>query len=722
MRTMIRSRTLVLGGALALLSSTGTVGSPAHPGLHKATSPEVALSDPARITAAVDEAFSGFVPNRGQMNDGVLYASRSLGHSLLLTVDGVVLAASEASESALALSFIGANSAPRVIGRDQLPGTFNFLLGNDPEQWHVGLPRYGKAVYEDIWAGIDAVMRGGPGQLTYEFVVDAGVDPSRIRLAYEGAKSLSIDASGDMTIHTPLGPLRDSRPVSYQILNGRRVTVDSRFAMAGESDTFGFTVGAGYDPQRRLVIDPVLDYSTLLGGSALEFGSAIAVDDQGSPYVAGSTYSADFPTTPGAFDPTFNGGLYDAFVAKMDPAGSRLVYSTFLGGSGSADEAFGLAVDHLGRAYVTGQTLSPDFPTTPGAFDRVFGVEDAFVTRLDPSGSSLEYSTFLGGDEGRGSDIALGIAVGEGGSAFVTGHTYSTNFPTTPDAFDGTFNGVDDAFITKFAPDGSSLEFSTYLGGFDSEWGREIALDRRGLPYVSGFTASPDFPTTQGAFDRSFNGVVDAFVAKLDPTGTGLVYATYVGGRKRDGLFQGMDVDEEGNVYVVGDTMSSDFPTTPGSFDTTFNGRIDAFVFKLNRSGSGIAYSTYVGGPYEDLGHGLAVDRTGHAFATGWSLGRFPVTLDAYDRMADGVEAFLILLSPTGTSLTYSTYLGGSGEDLGKGIALDQQGDPYVTGETFSADFPTTEEAFDRTFNGETDAFVTKFDFRSGMDPAQPRP
>jgi hypothetical protein len=371
------------------------------------------------------------------------------------------------------------------------------------------------------------------------------------------------------------------------------------------------------------------------------------VDGNGRAYVTGQTDSSDFPTTTGAFDRTYNDGG-DIFVTKLNASGSALAYSTFLGGT-SIEFSADIAVDGSGRAHVTGQTRSADYPTTTGAFDRTFngGIADAFVTKLNASGSALAYSTFLGGTE---FDQGSGIAVRDG-SAYVTGETGSDepgnpDYPTTAGAFDRTFNGGDiDAFVTKLNASGSALAYSTYLGGTNDDVGHDIAV-RDGRAYVTGYTFSTDYPTTTGAFDRTHNGFIDAFVTKLNASGSALAYSTYLGGTNQD-QGEGIAVDGSGRAYLTGFTASSDYPTTSGAFDTTLDG-FDAFVTKLNASGSKLAYSTFLGGTDQDQGQGIAVDGSGRAYVTGdTSSPDYPTTSGAFDTTYNGGDAFVTKL-PTG--------------------------------------------------------------------------
>jgi len=662
-----------------------------------------------------------FTANAGQTDPRVRYSAQGAGFSVFLTRKEAMLdlrrpgTKDKRKGAALALRFLGSN--PNVAIRGERPGSgrVTYLLGNDPARWHTGLRTYERVVYRNLWPGVDMLFMGQSGKLKVEFRVRPGARLRDIRLAYRGAKRLSLDRRGNLRIGTSLGVFIDTRPASYQLIAGTRVPVRSSFTHERRGSGYGFALGRGYDRHHTLVIDPGLVYSTYLGGGGYDAYSDIALDDAGNAYVTGITWSADFPTTTGAFDETYDGG--DAFVTKLDASGAALVYSTYLGGSDS-DGGFAVVVDGAGSAYVTGQTGSTDFPTTPSAFDRTFnGGADAFVTKLDASGAALGYSTYLGG---AGYDAGLGLAVDGAGSASVTGATTSTDFPTTPGAFDTTFNDDDDnAFVTKLDASGA-LEYSTFLG---TGFGNGVALDGEGNAYVTGAAYSADFPTTAGAFDTTFSGG-DAFVTKLDASGAALVYSTFLGGSDFD-VSQGIALDGAGNAYVTGFTGSSDFPTTAGAFDTTYNGGYDdAFVTKLDASGAALAYSTYLGGSDFEWGADVALDGAGNAYVTGLTYSSdFPTALGAFDTTLNGdTDAFVTKLDASGAALAYSTYLGGSGSDVGRGITVDGTGSAYATGYTGSADFPTTAGAFDTSYNGgANDAFVTKLDL-AGPPPPPPPP
>jgi hypothetical protein len=592
-------------------------------------------------------------------------------------------------------------------------------------------------VYRNLWPGIDLQVRRPAGVMKYQFRVRPGGDPADIRLAYAGASGVVLDHGG-LLVRTALGSLRDSAPFSYQEISGMRVPVTSTYQLpdAPGGTKFGFRVG-DYRADRELVIDPGIEYTTLLGGSSDDIGAGIAVDGNGNSYVAGTTQSPDFPTTPGAFRRTgSSSNAPDVFISKLNPAGTALVYSTFVGGSGF-DFGRGIAIDAAGNAYVTGETTSSNFPTTGGAFDRTLNIPpncprcgaadnyDGFALKLNASGSGLIYSTYLGGTD---IDSPRGIAIDGAGSAYVTGETVSIDFPTTAGAFSRTERGAYDIFATKLNPSGTGLAYSTYLGGTQVDNGERIAVDSSGSAYVVGFTSSVDFPTSAGAFDRTANGDFDVSVTKLNPAGSALVYSTYLGGQGSDGG-GGLFVDNAGNAYVTGGAGSLNFPTTPGAFDTSPDGN-DAFVTKLNAAGSAAVYSTVLGGSGGDGASGVVADSAGNAWLTGvTNSGDFPVSANAADASFNGsADAFIAELNSAGSRVVYSTYLGGKQTEVGNDIARDSAGNVYITGHTFSIDFPATIGAFDTVFNGDLtifwgDAFVTKLALaRTTSTPPAPPP
>jgi hypothetical protein len=668
-----------------------------------------------------------FEANRGQTAAEVAFLSQGNGYSLFLTPTETVLSLQKPAPAAgdgtatpdpavLRSRFVGANPRPQLVGLDQLTGTSNYFVGNDPSQWQTNIANYGRVEYHNLYPGVDLVFYGNQRQLEYDYVVAPGTDPGVIKLAIDGAESMALDGRGDLVLHTSGGDVLEQAPVVYQDSGGVRQPVSGQFVLEGGGQV-GFALGA-YDHSQPLVIDPVLTYSTYLGGPGEDDGYGIALDAAGNAYVTGYTASTNFPTTPGAFQTAYGGDTYNAFVTKLNPTGTALVYSTYLRGA-LLDEGYGIAVDAAGNAYVTGETSSKNFPTTAGAFQTTYGslgYSDAFVTKLNPTGTALVYSTYLGGTS---NDRGSGIAVDAAGNAYVTGSTASANFPTTAGAFQTSYGGNVNAFVTKLNPTGTALVYSTYLGGTGGDGGDGIAVDAAGNAYVTGSTQSANFPTTAGAY-QSVGATGVTFVTKLNPTGTALVYSTYLGGTGGD-YGDGIAVDAAGNAYVTGYTASTNFPTTPGAFQMSYGGgsggSYDAFVTKLNPTGTALVYSTYLGGAGDDRGSGIAVDAAGNAYVTGYtSSANFPITAGALQTSFGGnYDAFVTKLNPTGTALVYSTYLGGTGLDLDYGIAVDAAGNAYVTGYTFSTNFPTTAGAVQRTIGGGSygDAFVAKFTFET---------
>jgi uncharacterized repeat protein (TIGR01451 family) len=654
-----------------------------------------------------------FVENAGQARSDIRYLLNMPGYGISFTPEEAMYifignAQNEQKGLALSLQFLHANTSVDIEGRQQQLGKVNYMIGNDPEKWRTSLSTYREVAYRELWPGVDLIFHGEGGKLKYDVVVQPGARIEDIHLAYQGADRLSLDEKGNLLIHTPFGILTEEHPVSYQEIEGKKVPVESRFVLKEneqEACVYGFEVGDDYHADYALVIDPTLLYSSYLGGSGTETGFAIAVDGAGNAFVTGQTVSANFSLTPGAFQ-TMLAGSSDAFVTKVNPEGTALVYSTFLGGT-SLDLGMGIAVDGAGLAYVTGQTISSNFPVTPGAFQTTIGGNrDGFVTKLNFDGSGLVYSTYLGGSS---VDNGNAIAVDGSGIAYVTGSTSSSNFPVTSGVFQSTLAGSSDVFVTKLNAAGSALVYSTYIGGSSIDEGLAITIDGSGNAYVTGDTFSANFPTTPGAFQITLHGTQDAFIFKLNATATALVYSTYLGGSGNDDG-EGIAIDGSGKAYVTGKTNSTDFPVTAGSFQTTYGGgSFDAYVTKLNADGTQLVYSTFLGGSGADSGVGIGF-HAGIAYVTGGTgSDNFPITPDAIQPIpAGGGDAFLTELSPDGSSLVFSTFLGGSSSDAAFSIAVDGSGSAYLIGQTFSTNFPVTPGAFQTALAGGGDAFVTK--------------
>lgn len=689
-----------------------------------------------------------FEANQGQTDAQVQFLARGNGYTLFLTPTESVMVLRKAKaevevkgenasrdtlhdsrqyeQTVLRMRLEGANAHPQITGAEKLPGIVNYFIGNDPAKWRTKIPTYAKVHYKEAYPGIDLAYYGNQGKLEYDLIVAPGADPNRIKLAFEGASDIKIADSGDLLLTTALGEVRLQKPVVYQLNDdGHKKLIAGQYVVHSESHSktlhasrmtrplIGVQVAA-YDVSSPLIIDPTLFYSTYLGGSDDELGFpqdmkfGIAADAVGNAYLTGRTTSPDFPTPVGAFQ-TVQAGLMDIFVTKLNPTGSGLVYSTYLGGAGN-DQSFDIAVDTGGNAYVAGDTQSFDFPRTPGAFRTFSGPDgvDGFVTKLNPTGSALVYSTFTGMAQ------AWGIAIAAG-HAYVAGLSGSL-FPTTLGAFDTTANGSFDAVVSKLDPSGSALVYSTFLGGSSGDIALDIAVDAAGNAYVTGDTDSLNFPTAN-PIQPGMLGGRDVFVTKLDPSGSALVYSTYLGGSGLDRAW-GIAVDALSNAYVTGYTHSVDFPTTTGGFQTMFGAIEDAFVTKLNPSGSALVYSTYLGGSGNDKAYGIAVDAAGSAYVSGGTgsgtggTTNFPTVAPFQAGTAGGEDVFVSKLNDTGSALVFSTYYGGNTHDRAFGIALDPFGNAYVMGATVSGDFPTTPGAFQTNFDGGLrDTFVAKIQF-----------
>ncbi|HEV2799592.1 MAG TPA: SBBP repeat-containing protein [Pyrinomonadaceae bacterium] len=707
---------------------------------------EVGRRIPSNVSEAYGKLPLSFEANTGQVAQPVKFLSRGKGYTLFLTGTEAVVALSgqtakrvegsanlrkpeRESASALRMRFLGGNPAPQVAGEDRLQGEVNYLIGNQPEKWRTGVQTYSRVRYTEVYPGIDVVYYGNQRQLEYDFVVAPGANPSQIRLSFAGARHLRVDANGDLVMRAGTGELRQLKPVIYQEVDGVRRLVTGGYVLKGRNQV-EFLLGS-YDRSKTLVIDPVLSYSTYVGGSAADYSEAIAIDATGHAYISGYTRSIDFPTTAGALKTKANTG-YNVFVSKLNPAGTALVYSTFVGGSAS-ELSGGLAVDATGQAYLTGNTVSNDFPTTAGAFQTARGGElDVFVSKLNPAGNGFAYSTLIGGgDNDHGSSIAVDAA----GNAYVTGMSGTSadgqidfNFPTTPGAFQRAFGGTwGDAYALKLNPTGTSLLYSTLLGGSGREEGKGIAVDAAGNAYVVGRTESFNFPTTPGAFQTTgktngFYAPVEAFITKLNDTGTALIYSTYLGGINDEDA-TGIALDGSGHAYVTGYTSSPSFPTTPGTFQPAkaandFSN--DAYAVKLNPAGTALVYSTFIGGGSVEFGLDIAADRFGNAYVAGLtSSDNFPLTTDAFAREGG---AFLTQLNPSGAGLHSLRYGGTGGFARFSGVAADQAGNVFVTGYTNATNFPTTTGAYRRAYGGgESDSFVVKFSgFRTDDTPSEP--
>jgi beta-propeller repeat-containing protein/uncharacterized protein DUF11 len=708
-----------------------------------------------------------FEPNQGQTNPAVKFLAHGPRYGLFLTQNEAVLTLHRSATgkdspevSVVRMGLAGAAANAVVDATNELPGKSNYFIGNDSAKWHRNIPQFARVRYSGIYRGVDLVYYGKQGQLEYDFEVAPDGDPRKIALSFAGATNLALAHNGDLAIELDGGELRLLAPHVYQKFGTDERTVAARFELRGKE--VGFALG-DYDRSRELVIDPVLTYSTYLGGSGIESCSTItglaqtpecpgiAVDAGTNAYIAGATTSSDFPIFPkptGAFQEQLGGpGATNVFVSKFNPTGSALLYSTYLGGT-VVDYPAGIAVDSAGQAYVAGTTTSPDFPTagSNAPFQGTPlnpGHQHVFMSKFDNAGAALLYSTYLSGS---GVDIASGIALDTAANVYVTGTTTSseveTGFPSTIGALQEkpTIPGLNQFFLTKLTPTIpgiNSVPYSTYIGGSTPSnatvTGGGVAVDTNGNAYITGGSNFSDIEQ-QFAYQvyQTSNGV-DVYVAKINPTapsGSQLIYATYLGGPGTD-VGYGIAVDGSDNAYITGSTSSTNclgFTPCPntGAFQESYGGGVsDAFVAKLGVPCVGsscsttdvpFSYFTYLGGSLTDVGTSIAVDTIGGARVTGWTSSTdFPVRNNHLAQTAFGggnSDAFIARIDTTATSSTApghnSAYFGGAGTDIGTSVALDTVGAVYMAGETSSATgFPLLNPLYG-TLNGPSDAFVSK--------------
>ena len=564
-----------------------------------------------------------------------------------------------------------------------MPGTVSYFIGKDQKNWHTNIKTYRRVKYEGVYPGIDQIFYGNGEQLEYDFIVSAGANPGTIRLQISGQNELSIDGAGDLVLLSQSShKIRLHKPFAYQEEGEFKREIVAHYLMK-RNHQIGLEIGP-YDRSKELIIDPAVSYSTYLGGTGNDAGFGVAVDSNGNSYVTGSTDSPSFSSVQGS----------NAFVAKFNASGTQRTYLAIVGGGGD-DTGFSAAIDASGNAYLTGITNSVDFPVAnPIQSNFGGGSLDAFVAKLNPSGSALIYSTYLGGS---GTDKGFGIAVESGGSAYITGSTDSSEFSN---------RGGPDAFVTKINSTGTQREYFATLGGAGDDTGFDIAVGVDGSATIVGTTNSSDFTTTN-ALQPNFGGSQDAFVAKLNSIGSAPIYSTYFGGSGTDSGF-GVALDGAGNAYVTGSTDSPEFTNLGGT---------DVFVAKLSSSGNERTYLVSFGGNANDAGLGIAVDNGGNAYVTGATASNNFTTVNALQPNPGGSQdAFVAKLNQSGSALIYSTYLGGSGNDFGSSIAVDNNGNAYVTGSTTSSNFPTS-AALQSAIGGNGDAFLTKIT-DSGPSPS----
>jgi len=670
-------------------------------------------------TSPLDQGLC-FEENRGQFDKRVKFLSRAPGHRVFLGAGEAVLVLGSqsgdrgsGSEWIVRLILEGANNQAMTVGMERLPGRSHYFRGRAIESWHENVPSFGKVRYENVYPDIDLIYYYRDRQLEFDFLLQPGADARTIRLRLDGAEVRSIDGDGRLLIQNGEHRMFLDRPRVFQSGPGApKSEIKARYSLIS-SDTIGFGV-EGHNPEMALLIDPAFVYSTYYGGDGNDECQDMQVDAAGNVYVVGYTYSLDFPTTSGVIQTVKKAGS-EAFVFKMDSAG-RPVFSTYLGGAGN-DYGYGIAVDSQAKVYLSGISGSDDFPTTTGAYRRTRTTgNDAFACKLNADGSSLVYSTFLGGG-----GVAARIAVDASGNALVGSVTSSASFPVV-NAHQGALKGTSDACLVKLNSSGSAAVFSTYLGGQGSEglYFGSVAFDQDGNAWIAGTTQSTDFPV-KSAPQTSSKGGGEAFAAKFSSTGS-LAVSTYLGGSGAE-VASDVAVDSAGNAYLTGYTLSTDFPVTASAIQTkSYPNTTSGFVTKIRADGGSLVYSTYLGA-YKGMtrGSAISVDSSGNAYVTGYVEGggaSFPLAEPVQPsygnspigHMFGSAEAFVTKLAPSGTSIPFSSWLGGWASDYGRGIGVDSSGSIYVTGATNSTDNFPIASAFQASPSNPWEVFVTKID------------
>ncbi len=718
------------------------------------TQPEVPI--PSVRTANRDAAIQAmkiqslhFEPNVGQTNEQVKFIARGLGYAMFLTGSEAVMvlnmpgdeqSKTEGSligtaggvpgtavlehpeptrQQVVRINVEGNNPIPKPVGLEKQASYSNYFLGDDPAKWRPEVPHFRKAKFEDVYPGIDLVYYGNQGQLEYDFVIKPGGNPELIRLSIDGAERISLDDGGNLVLGLAGGIIVQKAPIVYQVINGTRKPIPGRYILKS-NERIGFSV-CGYDPNRELVVDPVLVYSTYLGGSVEDIVQGLAVDSNGAVFVTGFTHSQNSPIK-NPMQGSINSTWRDVILTKLAPDGKGLVFSTYLGGA-YQDTGQALALDKDGAIYLTGWTNSYNFPTQNPYQGANAGGGDVFVTKVSGSGSSLVFSTYLGGSTHNGEN-GQAIVVDMDGGVYVVGVTDATDFPTYNAIQPSHRGGVTDAFIFKLNTPGSSPAFSTYLGGAGADFGLDLAIDANKAVYVSGYTESADFPT-RNPVQNSLRGTRDVFIAKINPQGNALVYSTYLGGSGSESTIDycKIAVDANGAVYVAAGTDSTDFPVVNAIQSANGGGR-DVFISQLKPDGSEILYSTYFGGSEDDVVRGMAIDATGAIYVSGHTYSaNFPVRNAFQSALAGVCDVFLLKLQSGGQRVVFSSYLGGSAFDEGSWeVALGPNHGIYLASRTASTDFPTKNPYQAVAGGGDSDGYIVKIDdntpFINGLSPS----
>lgn len=658
-----------------------------------------------------------FVENVGQWSGPTAWVGRLGDTTVFVHDDGFTLRAAERVSDAgggfrgavLRHVFEGATPSPAIGAEDATDARFHVLKGNRPDRWVTGLTGFRTVRVPDLYPGVDLVLRGDLREFAYDLEAHPGADLGQIALRIEGADRLRLAEDGGLLVETTMGTLRHAPPATVQLLaDGSRETVDSRFVLLGD-DRVGFAAPDA-DPSATLLVDPTITWSTYLGGANDDHDCGVMITENCNCYVTGDTLSLDFPATPGAFDVTANGDI-DAFVANIVGDGSALWWCTYLGGT-KDDYGHGVITDAAGAVYVAGGTGSSDFPVSGGAFDTTFnGGHDLYIAKLFADGSSLHFSSYIGGAGEEGTLGGQAIALTPNGEPAVAGYSQSVDYPVTKNAPDTTHNdgGLDsDGIVAILTADGAGLSFSSFFGGAGMDLASSIDIEEgSNIVAVGGWTRSPTFPVTVGAFATTPNGADNGFVVKLDAS-RNVAFSSFLGSTSE--VVRDVACDPTGAVLATGYTPSSGLPTTPGAMQPALAGLHDGLVARFASDGATVSFISYLGGTNEEAANAIDTDgATGDAYVCGLTMSSdFPTSAQAYDSSYNGGgDAFAARISADGTTLVYGSYLGGSGNDVAYANEAHDEGALYLSGGTRSTDFPVTNGTVDETPNGGEDVFVT---------------
>lgn len=659
-----------------------------------------------------------FIENKGQWNNQVLFAVRIKGLNAWILKDKIVFDFYQSSRHetqtyrkghVVEMNLLNANTEAHAMPKKQLSGLHNYIIGNDPFAWKSNARLFEEVVIEEIYPGIAIRYYIELGYLRYDFILQPGADPSQIAFQINGCAAKVEQKSNTLIFDTQVGKISQIDLFTYQTNLGKKKSLKSEFQLKGSILKIDVE---GYNPSASMVIDPLI-FSTFIGGEAFENLYDMKSDSNGNLVVCGTSPGFGFPTTVGAYSETAQTGGDDAFISKLSADGSQLIFSTFFGGT-SQELCQGLALDANDNIYIVGTTGSNNLPVTEGSYDETYNTDgfssnfDIFVTKLNSSGTALIYSTYLGDN---GMDFGRSIAIDPAGNAYIAGSSKSFNFPTTSGAFDVSYNGAgwNNVVVSKLNASGSDLIYSTYVGGSSGDDATKIALGPDGSAFVTGTAFSANFPTTPGSIKPVKTGNRDAFVFRLNPEGSALVYSTFIGGNDLDDGYS-LTVDSDNNAYVTGLTISADYPVTQGVFNSVAGNGENVFISKINPSGSQFLFSGLMGGNNRDVGHNIALSSDNYILLCGeTNSATFQVTSNAHMSTLQGIhDAFVAKISLDGSNLIYSSYFGGTSYEIAHVILNDGSDKLIIAGVTGGANFPTTTGAFDNSFNSGNDPFISK--------------